>query len=133
MGELLQIDASIHNWFGDSLPKATLHGAIDDATGTVMGLFFDGEETLKGYYEMMWQILNEYGIPEAFLRRQPHHIRVPEALRKEPDDRPRRAHQLQAHAPAAGHRAHHHLHFPGERKLLIPRTIYRYRSSPSIL
>ena len=65
-GELLQIDASIHNWFGDSLPKATLHGAIDDATGTVMGLFFDGEETLRGYYEMMWQILNKHGIPEAF-------------------------------------------------------------------
>ena len=65
-GELLQIDASIHNWFGDSLPKATLHGAIDDATGTVMGLWFEKEETLKGYYEMMWQILNRYGIPEAF-------------------------------------------------------------------
>jgi transposase len=65
-GELLQIDASIHNWFGETLPKATLHGAIDDATGTVMGLFFDKEETLKGYYEMMWQILNKYGIPEAF-------------------------------------------------------------------
>ena len=65
-GELLQIDASIHNWFGDGLPKATLHGAIDDATGTVMGLFFDREETLKGYYEMAWQILNKYGIPEAF-------------------------------------------------------------------
>ena len=66
MGELLQIDASIHNWFGDSLPKATLHGAIDDATGTVMGLWFEKEETLKGYYEMMWQILDKYGIPEAF-------------------------------------------------------------------
>jgi transposase len=65
-GELLQIDASIHNWFGDSLPKATLHGAIDDATGTVMGLWFEKEETLKGYYEMMWQILGKYGIPEAF-------------------------------------------------------------------
>lgn len=65
-GELLQIDASIHNWFGDSLPKATLHGAIDDATGTVMGLFFDKEETLRGYYEMMWQILDKHGIPEAF-------------------------------------------------------------------
>ena len=65
-GELLQIDASIHNWFGEALPKATLHGAIDDATGTVMGLWFEKEETLKGYYEMMWQILNKYGIPEAF-------------------------------------------------------------------
>ena len=46
--------------------QAALHGAIDDATGTVMGLFFDKEEALKGYYEMMRQILNKYGIPEAF-------------------------------------------------------------------
>ena len=65
-GELLQIDASEHAWFGDGFPKATLHGAIDDATGTVMGLFFDCQETLKGYYEMAWQILGKYGIPEAF-------------------------------------------------------------------
>ena len=65
-GELLQIDASLHAWFGNDAPKATLHGAIDDATGTVMGLFFDGEETLKGYYEMAWQVLTKYGIPEAF-------------------------------------------------------------------
>lgn len=64
-GEMLQIDASIHNWFGDNLPKATLHGAIDDSTGIVMGLWFDYEETLNGYYEMMWQILNKYGIPES--------------------------------------------------------------------
>ena len=65
-GELLQIDASIHNWFGDGFPKATLHGAIDDATGTAMGLWFDREETLAGYYEMAWQIFTKHGIPEAF-------------------------------------------------------------------
>lgn len=65
-GELLQIDASAHAWFGESFPKATLHGAIDDATGTVMGLCFDKEETLKAYYEMARQILTKYGIPAAF-------------------------------------------------------------------
>lgn len=65
-GELLQIDASLHNWFGNDYPKATLHGAIDDATGTAMGLFFDKEETLRGYYEMCRQILTKYGIPAAF-------------------------------------------------------------------
>ena len=65
-GELLQTDASLHKWFGESNPKATLHGAIDDATGTVMGLFFDKEETLHGYYNMLRQILLKYGIPEAF-------------------------------------------------------------------
>lgn len=64
-GELLQIDASWHPWFGDDAPKATLHGAIDDATGTVMGLWFDAYETLSGYREMLRRILDEYGIPEA--------------------------------------------------------------------
>jgi len=65
-GEMLQIDASLHPWFGSDYPKATLHGAIDDSTSTVMGLFFDKEETLKGYYNMLKQILLEYGIPESF-------------------------------------------------------------------
>lgn len=65
-GELLQIDATIHPWFGDSVAKATLHGAIDDSTGVIMGLWFDKEETLGGYYEMFRQILIKYGIPEAF-------------------------------------------------------------------
>ena len=64
-GELLQIDASLHHWFGTDYPKATLHGAIDDSTGTVMGLYFDKEETLNGYFNMLKQILLEYGIPES--------------------------------------------------------------------
>ena len=65
-GELVQIDASIHNWFGNDLNKAGLHGAIDDATGIVLALYFDYNETLKGYYNMLYQILINYGIPEAF-------------------------------------------------------------------
>lgn len=65
-GEMLQIDASLHPWFGPDYPKAALHGAIDDSTGTVMGLCFDKEETLKGYYNMLKRILLEYGIPESF-------------------------------------------------------------------
>lgn len=65
-GELVQIDASIHNWFGTNLPKVALHGAIDDASGTILGLYFDYSETLDGYYNMLNQILINYGIPEAF-------------------------------------------------------------------
>lgn len=65
-GELVQIDASIHNWFGTNRPKAGLHGAIDDATGTIVGLSFDFYETLSGYYTMLYQILTKYGVPEAF-------------------------------------------------------------------
>ena len=63
-GELLQIDASIHPWFRGYGTKYALHGAIDDATGTVMGLWFDHQETLDGYYNMLRMTLMEYGIPK---------------------------------------------------------------------
>ena len=42
-GEEIQIDASIHPWFANI--KTALHAAIDDATGQVVGLYFDKEET----------------------------------------------------------------------------------------
>lgn len=60
-GEELQMDACIHRWFGNK--KTALHAAIDDATGQVLGLYFDKEETLNGYYNITHQILSKYGIP----------------------------------------------------------------------
>lgn len=63
-GELVQIDASVHLWFGNI--KTYLHAAIDDATGNVLGAYFDTGETIKGYYEITYQILTKYGIPMAF-------------------------------------------------------------------
>lgn len=65
-GEMIQIDASLHRWFGEGFPKATLHGAVDDATGRVIGLHFDREETLRGYCEITHQIMEKYGIPACF-------------------------------------------------------------------
>lgn len=64
-GELLQMDASLHLWYGDK--KTTLHAAIDDATGMITGLYMDHQETLQGYYNVLYQTLNSYGIPYAFL------------------------------------------------------------------
>ena len=63
-GELLQMDASLHPWFGDE--KSTLHIAVDDATGTLVGAWFDKEETLNGYYHVFYDILKNYGIPYKF-------------------------------------------------------------------
>lgn len=51
----------IHHWFGKE--KTVLHAAIDDATGQVVGLYFDKQETLNGYYNITHQILSKYGIP----------------------------------------------------------------------
>lgn len=65
MGELIQLDASDHNWFGDN--KSHLHAAIDDASGKIVGLHFETQETLVGYYNVYSQILNNYGIPYEFL------------------------------------------------------------------
>ena len=60
-GEMIQMDASVHLWFGDT--KVHLHAAIDDSTGTIVGAYFDTQETLNGYYNVLYQILNDYGIP----------------------------------------------------------------------
>lgn len=63
-GEEIQMDGSLHNWFGDE--KATLHLAIDNATGRIVGGFFCKQETLCGYYNVFRQILINYGIPAKF-------------------------------------------------------------------
>ena len=63
-GEMLQMDASVHLWFGDK--KTQLHIAVDDATGIIAGAYFDEQETLKGYYNIFSQILLNYGIPYMF-------------------------------------------------------------------
>lgn len=64
-GELIQMDASGIKWFNDIY--STLHLAIDDSTGMVVGAYFDEQETLKGYYNVLNQILTNYGIPNEFL------------------------------------------------------------------
>ncbi len=63
-GELVQMDASPYEWFGTE--KTTLHIAVDDATGRIIGACFDRQETLKGYYNIYAQILRKYGIPYKF-------------------------------------------------------------------
>lgn len=64
-GELLQMDASEHLWFGQT--KSFLHVAIDDCTGAILGAYFDAQETLNGYYQVLYQILTTEGIPAKFL------------------------------------------------------------------
>ena len=64
-GEVIEQDGSIHAWFGES--KSCLHLAIDKATSTIVGAYFDKQETLNGYYHVFYQILTNYGIPYKFL------------------------------------------------------------------
>jgi hypothetical protein len=59
------MDASVHHWFGRN--KTQLHIAVDDATGAIVGAYFDTQETLNAYYHILYQILTKYGIPYMFL------------------------------------------------------------------
>lgn len=61
-GDMMQIDATPHDWFGDGR-KSALHGTIDDATGKLTGLYMTENECLQGYFEVMRQTCLNFGIP----------------------------------------------------------------------
>lgn len=63
-GELEQMDATPYEWIPGQIWH--LHLAIDDATGRIVGGWFDMQETLNGYYHVLHQILTTYGIPYKF-------------------------------------------------------------------
>ena len=60
-GIMVQLDASPYRWLGGE--DLNLHGAIDDATGKVLGLYLCRQETLKGYFEVTRQMIKGPGIP----------------------------------------------------------------------
>jgi len=64
-GVLVQIDASPFAWFGGE-KRYALHGAIDDATGKVLGLYLTENECLQGYFETTRQVVNGFGIPLSY-------------------------------------------------------------------
>jgi transposase len=62
-GMLWQIDATPYAWLEDRAPAFTLHAAIDDATGTVVGAVFRPTECREGYSLVMQQGIRKYGVP----------------------------------------------------------------------
>src|SRR3989304_4917611 len=62
-GVLLQVDGSLHHWFGPDQPQVSLLGAIDDATGKVVVAFFREQEDTQGYFLLLRQVLRRPGIP----------------------------------------------------------------------
>lgn len=64
-GELIQVDASKHQWLYGTEEYFYLHGAIDDATGIVTACFMMEQETALGYQILMRDTIQRYGIPEA--------------------------------------------------------------------
>jgi transposase len=60
-GAMVQLDASPYAWLGNE--ELALHGAIDDATGNILGLYLCRQECLEGYFEITRQMVAGHGIP----------------------------------------------------------------------
>jgi len=63
-GMLVIADASPHRWFFDDR-EFSLHGAVDDATGEILSLFFTPNECMEGYFEVIRDIVTIHGVPLA--------------------------------------------------------------------
>lgn len=61
-GLLIQMDASPFDWLGIG-ENFSLHGAIDDATSSIKGLYMAKHECLQGYFETVRFMLHNSGIP----------------------------------------------------------------------
>lgn len=62
-GELVQLDASDHDWFEERGPRSHLHIFIDDATSKIYSGYFTPEETTEGYYRASQIYFEKEGRP----------------------------------------------------------------------
>ena len=64
-GRMLQVDGSPHDWLEGRGPRLCLIGAIDDATGKVVGAFFQQAESSWGYFTLFASIFRQHGLPQS--------------------------------------------------------------------
>ena len=66
LGDLVQIDGSLHRWFEDRGPLCSLLVYVDDATGRLMQLHFAPTESTMGYFDATHRYLSKHGKPHTF-------------------------------------------------------------------
>jgi transposase len=64
-GMMLQVDGSSHDWLQGRGPRLCLIGAIDDATGKVVGGLFQQAESSWGYFKLFSSIFHQHGLPQS--------------------------------------------------------------------
>ena len=64
-GMMLQVDGSSHDWLQQRGPRLSLIGAIDDATGKVVGAFFEEAESCWSYFKLFCEIFKQHGLPQS--------------------------------------------------------------------
>lgn len=65
-GEMVLLDASLHDWLEGRGPHLTALGLQDDATGKILAAEFFPTETAEGYFCLLRRLLRRYGVPVAF-------------------------------------------------------------------
>lgn len=63
LGELIQVDGSLHDWFEGRGKYCTLLAFIDDATSRITAARFVPAETTAGYFAVLGEHLRRYGRP----------------------------------------------------------------------
>jgi transposase len=64
-GELVQVDGSHHAWFEERAAKCVLLTDVDDATSAIVAAHFDESESMRGYFALIGQLVNQHGRPLA--------------------------------------------------------------------
>ena len=64
-GMMIQTDATPYQWFQGDRKYYSLHGAIDDATSQLTGLFMCKNECLHGYFEVFRRTVENFGVPKS--------------------------------------------------------------------
>lgn len=62
-GMMLQMDGSPFEWLEERGPKASLTGAVDDATGKIVFLVFRPTEDQAGYLLLLRTVAQSHGLP----------------------------------------------------------------------
>lgn len=65
LGELVQIDGSLHDWFEGRGPSCSLIAFIDDATSRVMHAHFAPTESTHAYLDALHAYVSAFGCPLA--------------------------------------------------------------------
>jgi len=64
-GQLVQVDGSTHVWLREQGLSFTLIAFLDDATGKILGALFREAEDAMGYIQVLHQVCQTYGTPQA--------------------------------------------------------------------
>lgn len=64
LGELVQVDASIHDWLSNG-EKWAVYTAIDDATILVLAAHIAKVESTEGYFRLLEKLVNAHSVPRT--------------------------------------------------------------------